>query len=425
MFGKAKSVASTGLMVAGVVASQGASADFIQDSTANLEMRNYYFNRNYIQGAGQNQRAEWAQGFLLNFKSGFTEGPVGFGLDAFGVLGIKLDSSPDRSGTGLLEQDRYAKPGDPSYARRAKDEYGKLGITAKVRFAKTEVKIGNLIPNLPLLQPNTSRISPQMFEGGMVTSNDITGLTLNAVQINDQKYRDSTDYQPLLLTSQSGAYKAVTTDRYYMAGGDYKITPALIGTYYYSELENILTQQFVGLKYSVPVGAGKVQSEIRYFNASDTGAAKAGKVDNQAVTTRLAYSQAGHMISGGLQKLTGDTPLAYLDGANSYLFSEIQLGNFSQTDERTWYLGYAYDFAAIGIPGLTFSASYFSGDQAKVNGFTGEQTEWERDLAISYVLQSGPLKNLSVRWLNGHNKSSYVRDMDENRLYFSYPLSLF
>jgi hypothetical protein len=41
-------------------------------------------------------------GLHAQLQSGYTDGTVGFGLDALGMLGIKLDSSPDRTGTGLL-----------------------------------------------------------------------------------------------------------------------------------------------------------------------------------------------------------------------------------------------------------------------------------------------------------------------------------
>src|SRR5471032_2395766 len=73
-------------------------ADFIEDSSGKLETRNMYFNRDFRDGtsAQQSKRDEWAQGFILNVESGYTDGTVGFGLDAIGMLGIKLDSSPDR-----------------------------------------------------------------------------------------------------------------------------------------------------------------------------------------------------------------------------------------------------------------------------------------------------------------------------------------
>jgi hypothetical protein len=76
---------------------------FFEDSKATVELRNFYMNHDFRQdGASQSKRDEWAQGFLLNYQSGFTEGPIGFGVDALGLLGLKLDSGPDRQGTGLL-----------------------------------------------------------------------------------------------------------------------------------------------------------------------------------------------------------------------------------------------------------------------------------------------------------------------------------
>lgn len=84
-----------------------AHAEFIKDSKASIELRNFYFNRDFRQeGASQSKAEEWAQGFLLRYESGYTEGTIGFGVDAIGLLGVKLDSSPDRSGTGLLKRDR-------------------------------------------------------------------------------------------------------------------------------------------------------------------------------------------------------------------------------------------------------------------------------------------------------------------------------
>ena len=82
-----------------------AEGGFFEDSKATLSARNYYFSRDFsdIVGANKQSKAEeWAQGFILDFKSGYTPGTVGFGVDALGLLGIKLDSSPDRANTGLL-----------------------------------------------------------------------------------------------------------------------------------------------------------------------------------------------------------------------------------------------------------------------------------------------------------------------------------
>ncbi|QHB27878.1 porin [Pseudomonas monteilii] len=82
-------------------ACQTAQAAFVDDGSGSLELRNFYFDRDFHgDSATQSRRGEWAQGFLLRLQSGYTDGVVGFGVDAAGMLGFKLDSSPDRSGTG-------------------------------------------------------------------------------------------------------------------------------------------------------------------------------------------------------------------------------------------------------------------------------------------------------------------------------------
>jgi hypothetical protein len=54
------------LLAGGVIGlSAPASAEFLKDSKASLELRNFYFNRDYRQdNAAQSRQEEWAQGFL-------------------------------------------------------------------------------------------------------------------------------------------------------------------------------------------------------------------------------------------------------------------------------------------------------------------------------------------------------------------------
>lgn len=402
-----------------------AQADLIGDSKATLESKNYYFNRDYREGDGQSKREEWAQGFLLNVQSGFTDGTVGFGLDAVGMLGLKLDSSPERSGTGLLSQASQPEPGQPRYARGAHDNYSKLGLTAKARLAESELRVGQLVPDMPLLQSNTSRLFPQTFQGGQLTSNDLEGLNLRLGEIDRVKQRDSTNYEALSLAGQNGSYKSsARSDEFRFAGADYQISPSLLGSYHYAQLQDIYQKHFVGLKHSQKLGAGTLKSEIRYFDSSENGAAKAGKVDNQAISTRLAYNWQGHTVSGGYQKQYGDTAFTYVNGTYTYLFTEYQLNNFSQTGERAWHARYDYDFASLGVPGLLFSTRYAKGDQAQIKGFAGEGREWERDIDLGYTVQSGPFKDVSLRWRNAQVKSNYQRDSSEDRVMLSYAVKL-
>ena len=50
----------------------------------------------------------------------------------------------------------------------------------------------------------------------------------------------------------------------------------------------------------------------------------------------------------------------------------MMAADFMEPGERTWQVRYAYDFAAVGVPGLTFSTRYNHGDHANPATFAGE-----------------------------------------------------
>ncbi|CAH2796376.1 MAG: Outer membrane low permeability porin, OprD family [uncultured Paraburkholderia sp.] len=69
--------------------SQAASKGFIADSHLNLQLRNY---ADYFQAPPSLYRHAWVQGAQVNYESGFTQGLVGFGVDASLFGALKLDS---------------------------------------------------------------------------------------------------------------------------------------------------------------------------------------------------------------------------------------------------------------------------------------------------------------------------------------------
>jgi hypothetical protein len=136
-----------------------AEGGFIEDATATLQARNYYFSRDFsdIVGANKQSKAEeWAQGFIFNAKSGYTQGTIGVGVDVIGLLGLKLDSSPDRVNTGLLPVQSDG---------RAADDYSRVEGTLKLRYSKTELRVGELQPNLPVLVFSDIRLLPPSYQG--------------------------------------------------------------------------------------------------------------------------------------------------------------------------------------------------------------------------------------------------------------------
>ena len=85
------------LLCAPALAEEGG---FFEDSRTDLVLRNYAFNRDFRDhSAGKSLINEWAQGFILKFSSGYTRGPLGFGVDAMGLYGVKLNSKSSSSAT--------------------------------------------------------------------------------------------------------------------------------------------------------------------------------------------------------------------------------------------------------------------------------------------------------------------------------------
>lgn len=411
---KSLSCSVVGMTVMALPAVSVHAAGFIEDSKASLELRNFYLNRDFRENAGQNKREEWAQGFILNLESGYTQGTVGFGIDAIGMLGVKLDSSPDRSGTDLLPRDSR---------NRAEDDYSKLGVTGKVRFAESQLRVGTLLPKMPYLQYSNSRLLPQVFEGWQVQSKDLERATFTLGEIDRVVQRNVSGSDKLSLNNKNGRFgRSPESDELRFAGVDYAINPQLLASYHYAELSDVYRQHFLGVQHNLALGPGKLKSDLRYFNNSAAGQERVGKIDNQAVNAMFTYSVAGHSLGLGYQKMLGDDAFTYVNGATPYLTNFLQINDFAGPDQRSWQLRYDFDFARVGVQGLTFMTRYVRGDQ--VDLAVGEGREWERNTDIAYAFGDGPLKNLKVTWRNATYRSSFVRDLDENRLILSYIVPL-
>ncbi|ALN19828.1 OprD family porin [Ectopseudomonas mendocina] len=389
-----------------------AQADFIGDSKATLELRNFYMNRDLRDpGVAQSKREEWAQGFILKAESGFTEGTVGFGLDAYAGLGLKLDSSDERAGTGLLPN---------AFGNEGPDGYSEFSGAVKARISKTVGKVGGLMPKLPIVSSGDSRLLPQVFTGGMITSQEIDGLTLNGGQLREVNQRASTDRVDITATNVAGE-----SDRYNFAGGDYKFNGGntTVGVWY-GELEDIYDQKLYNLIHVQPIGDWKLGANLAYFDSQDNGRKLGGKLDNDLTSVNLWAGIGAHTFRVGYQKVGGDNAFPFLAETDPYIVNYIQILDFTRKDEKSWQARYDVNFASYGIPGLTAFVRYVTGDGFDgVGGASGK--EWERDVDISYIIQEGPLKNLGVRWRNAMVRSNAtIGDLDENRLIVSYTIPL-
>ncbi len=396
----------------------------VADSHGTLTLRNYYMDRDYKDDGAKTAAREWAQGFMMNVESGFTPGKLGFGLDARALVGVKLDSSPDRSGTELL----------PVSARdgRAADEYSRLGLTGKMRFSQTTIKTGDVSIFLPFAFASPSRLLPQTFRGTTLSSKELEGLTFNAGYIDRVNKRDSSNYQPLAIASPNRRFNgAATSSHMAYAGGDYQLSRQLSLRAYHAEVDDLYTQNTLALLHQLPLGDGTLTTDLRSFFSRDTGSAKAGEVDNQNLSALVGYKLGGHSVSLGYMHSSGDTATPYLSGTELMGLSELTMSSdFLNAKERTWQAIYDYDFTAVGIVGLRSRLRYVRGDNIELAALNADdRKEREFQMELGYVIQSGPLKNVSLLarksiYRNDFPAGAAFRDENQTRFVVQYALPL-
>ena len=438
-----KSLIAAGV-AAGLLALPGLSVaqsgGFVEDAKANLSLRNLYFDGDYKNATNAPSDREWGQGFMLKFNSGYTQGPIGFGLDVFARSGIRLDSG----GTNPAEPGDSRRPGTMFPLKddgSAVNNFSRIDFAAKAKVSETVLKLGRgLEPNLPVVVRNDGRLLPQTYSGAMLTSREINNLTLHAGHLDESNGRNSTNYEGLRI---GGSSADADVNRFQYVGGDAQLGDNLVAQYYFGQLKDYYNQHFVGAVHTMDLGAGQLVTDLRYFDSDSHGANSSasgradgyvargvdngGEVDNRAMSAMFTYKLSNHAAGIGYQKMSGDSDFVYLNnggGSTAYLITDSQINKFERAGEKTWVGQYSYNFADY-VPGLSFTAKYLRGSDVDAEPGNGD-SEWERNLRLDYVVQKGMFKDLgvSVRHASLRSDVAGERDQDQLRVYLTYNFAL-
>ncbi|KAF1052041.1 MAG: Porin D [Stenotrophomonas maltophilia] len=416
------------------VSDQSQAEGFVAGSHLDLLLRNFYYNHDGRHHFEDNR--DWTQGVFANFSSGYTQGTVGFAVDAYGYWGIKLDGDAGAAGTGNLPLDRHGRP---------QDDYGKAGGALKVRISKTELKFGDMQPTAPVFAAGGTRMMPQTAKGFALLSSEIQGLDLEAGHF-------TAGTSPITTSSHGGLYATyanVEANSADYLGGKYALTDNLSLQLYASELEDVWRQYYANANYQLPLSEGQALNlDFNIYRTNDYGQARAGQIDNTTWSLAAGYTfLSAHTLTLAFQKVDGDTPFDYIGfgdngagaaGDSIFLANSVQFSDFNGPGERSWQLRYDLDLNTYGVPGLSFMARYINGQgidgtHADPNGkyidlYGKDGSHHETDLEARYVVQSGPAKDLSLRLRQAFHRANADQgesDNNELRLIVDYPISVF
>lgn len=403
---------------------QAESKGFVEDSSLKVLLRNAYINRDYKDG--NEDKAEWGQAAIGTFSSGFTQGTVGVGVDAFGLYALRLDGGKGRSGAQGID---FFKQGDSG---NAADDLSKFGAAVKFRVSNTVLAYGDQMPALPVLSYDNSRLLPESYTGTLITSKEIKGLELNAGRFTAESRKSAEG-------RDSGGLKSIN-----VLGGSYQFTEQFKASLYASDVEDVLKKQYVNANYVFPLA--KDQSLTLDFNGYrtklDNSYVRENNVtgdDNKIWSLAATFATGPHSFTLAHQRSTGDSNLGYAyggyqrgqnrvgDGGNTIYLANSYWSDFNAEDERSWQLGYGLDFTTFGVPGLTYNVAYVRGDNITTSTSEGG-TEREIFNQFKYVVQSGPAKDLSVRLRSSvlrvsQKSSEYNVSGNELRVFVDYPIN--
>jgi imipenem/basic amino acid-specific outer membrane pore len=393
-------------------------------------------NRDFKNGAGNGTsgtagyRQDSGLSQLLTYESGFTQGTVGFGLDAMAMGSVKLDGGSGHRGNGLFANDSDGNP---------EKSQGKIGGAVKFRVSDTVLKYGQQFVASPVFATDDSRLLPEVATGTLITSKEIKGLELSAGRFTSLSKqtgmgRDSIGGLP---DENGNGGKGLTNINIF--GASYSFTDNFTGALAASDADDYFKKYYVNLNYTLPIN--DEQSLNFDFNGYHTKGESRGDlvdaigdgttgVDNNLWSLAAAYSIGAHKFTLAHQRSSGDNAYYYGVDGNSTIFvaNSIQISDFVGRDERSWQARYDLNMKTYGVPGLSFMTRYVMGDHITTNGLgEGKENEWNAE--SKYVIQEGPAKDLSFRlryamYRSNGAYSGYSSDNNDTRLIVEYPLNI-
>ncbi|MBP5967767.1 MULTISPECIES: OprD family porin [Pseudomonas] len=409
---------SAGTSQFAMASAQDESKGFVEDSTFNVKTRMLYMNRDFKNenlktspsGERQGYREETGIGMHAIFESGFTQGTIGVGVDAFGLGSIKLDSGRGRTGNGLFAADSDGTP---------EDTQSKAGGAVKFRLSNTVLKYGDQFVASPVFSTDDSRLLPEATTGTLLVSKEIPGLELSAGRFTAMSSQTGMGHD----TIADGGLPSAN-----IGGATYQFTDNFVAGVAASDVDDHFKKQYLNANYTLPINDEQsLNFDFNGYKSKSQGQELSGDIDNRIWSLAAAYSIGAHKFTLAHQRSTGDTGYVYgVDGGGTiFLANSVQYSDFNGADERSWQGRYDLNMKTYGVPGLSFMTRYIKGDNISTGAEEGK--EHELDFETKYVMQNGPAKDLSFRLRSAWYRSNTAYNGGDNndlRLIVEYPLSI-
>lgn len=367
-----------------------------------------HFRVYFMETAFERQRSQQslAVGGWLSYLT-----PSWHGLSAGGTFYTSqpafLDDT-ERGGNGLLtaQQDGFSVLGEAYLQGRWQ------GLT---------LRAGRQIVETPMVNSDDFRMVPVTLEAFSAYYKLSKQWSFTAVQFSGIKGWSDTTFQPMSKYAGLGGDEQVTTAGAVWTPGQ----EATVQAWAYW-CHNFMNMGFAQIDYDWQLSGGfDLALSAQGLYQQETGDALGGSITAGMGGIMGVLGWQGWGLTLGGTSALPDHDVVNPWGSYPGYTSIMELDN-DRAGEDTLLLGLSYDFARLGVKGLTL-ANLNTFSQTPDSGAHASPNQTEHDLTLIYVIPQGVMKNLAVkmRWAFVNQDDDFGgEDYQEFRLVLNFPLSI-
>ncbi|HRJ70838.1 MAG TPA: OprD family outer membrane porin [Terrimicrobiaceae bacterium] len=267
--------------------------------------------------------------------------------------------------------------------------------------------------NLPFINMNDSRMIPNTFEAYQFDAKFWEVVRVNAGYVAQIKARNSPDFVPMSEAAGAPDVNRGTAFAGFVAGEEDETYVGVMGEVTWDLFSCVYAQ--AGRAWEVSPDF-EVRGDVQFADQRSTGAAYIGDFATQLYGGRIAASYGGAVLSFAYTKTAAGSGLIDPYGGDP-AFNSLMISNFALEDEHSYGAHLSFDFAKIGLDGMTAFGSYVLGAL--------EDGNWEREVnaTLDYRIRQGLLKNFWLRLRYAYNESSVSVPIEDFRVILNYSVS--
>ncbi|MDY6891078.1 MAG: OprD family outer membrane porin [Pseudomonadota bacterium] len=389
----------------GLIAAPAALAN---EPSLNIDLRTFYFNRDFRQGSAEDSVAA-SQALRVDYASPYVNGLIGFDASLFGA--VKLDGRGGDENSGVLKAD-----GDDT------EGYATLGQAfLKLKLGEaTELRAGRMVLATPLLYDDDARSTPSSTQAIKLDTR-LGGVDLYAIYSDRAANMAETSFKKYQANGEE--YEL------YLLGGGYSFDNGLSLQAAHGVADDYLRQTYLNASYPFQLGNGdSLLLDAHYYYATDDGDLYGRDYQSSLFNLAGSYATGDLTLTLSYQSVGGDDGYDYswdgFEHDNNVLmtWNSVQYLDFNSDDEQSLQLRADYEVAAV--PGLSLMGRHTEGWDIDTATHSDAE-ERETNLEAQYAFQRGALEGLSLRARIAHIESEQFDNVDEIRLIANYGFNVF